>query len=227
MESTKDIKFEQSENTLMKKESEKNPKKKNTKKANLIFLLKKTKSKFYSMIQRIVKSCLNRKVKNLPRDFISNITISYNQEYLNKTILEIYQEFDLLPEYKVIEEEGWIKSQSKEIFTRFITMKVHNIFKEYIESHNYIKDCRYIKEKFSKKISLAYDYIARNYVKYYIGGEEDNTDSNSKICINSSDKQGKNANVNKDLYIIIDKNNNSICDKKNNDIIINENNYNK
>ena len=58
---------------------------KSSRKNNIDSLLKKVKGKFFKSINNCIKECLNIKIKKLPQKFITNITIKYNQKYLDKT----------------------------------------------------------------------------------------------------------------------------------------------
>ena len=82
-------------------------------------LLKKSKGKFFRAIYEGIKLCLNLRVYRLPQEFITNITIEYNKKYLNKKIIDIYNEFNLLPDYATLKEKGYIKASKKQHFEQF------------------------------------------------------------------------------------------------------------
>ena len=84
-----------------------------SRKSHIDSLLKKCKGKFFKTIHEIMNLSLNIVVKRLPQKFITNITIEYNQKYLKKNIIQLYQEFNILPDYKTIEEKGYIKTNRK------------------------------------------------------------------------------------------------------------------
>ena len=70
-----------------------------SRKSQIDSLLKKSKGKFFKTIHEVMNKCLNIFVKRLPQCFITNITIEYNQKYLSKTIIQVYQEFNNLPDF--------------------------------------------------------------------------------------------------------------------------------
>ena len=53
---------------------------KNSRKSNIDSLLKKCKGKFFKAIHDAIKLCLNLLVKRIPQQFITNITIEFNQK---------------------------------------------------------------------------------------------------------------------------------------------------
>ena len=69
-------------------------------KSQIDSLLKKCKGKFFKTIHDIMNRCMTIVVKRLPQFFITNISIEYNKKYFDKTVIQIYQEFNNFPEYK-------------------------------------------------------------------------------------------------------------------------------
>ncbi len=64
------------------------------------------------MIHEVIRHCLKIKIKRLPRKFISNINISFNKEYLNETVIVLYQKFKLLPALEVLQKNYLIKEET-------------------------------------------------------------------------------------------------------------------
>ena len=58
----------------------------------------------------------------MPQNFINNIKIEYNRQYLGKTITEIYLEFSILPPIKEILENKKIKKENTEILILFMNL---------------------------------------------------------------------------------------------------------
>ena len=94
---------------------------KHTRKSEVDSLLKKAKCKFFQTVHKIMKYCLNITVNRLPQVFITNITIEYNRNYLEKTIIQIYNEFDLIQNLKKIDDA--IRIKNKELFKIFSKYK--------------------------------------------------------------------------------------------------------
>ena len=111
-----------------------------SRKSHIDSLLKKSKGKFFKTIHEIMNSSLNIIVKRLPQKFITNITIEYNRKYLKKNIIEIYQDFNLLPDYHTRVEKGLIKSNRKEAFSEFCSYELTQLYNIYIDSQRYCKE---------------------------------------------------------------------------------------
>ena len=168
---------------------------KHTRKSEVDSLLKKAKCKFFQTVHRIMRYCLNITVNRLPQVFITNITIEYNRNFLEKTIIEIYNEFDLIQNLKKIDDV--IRIKNKELFKIFAKYKFYELYGEYIESQCYKKDVNKVINKNGKNIGTLYEFVSKNFIIYYLNNKtriikiesnEDkgynkfnNEDSNSKI----------------------------------------------
>ena len=129
-------------------------------------LLKKAKCKFFQIIHEIMRFCLSIRVKRLPQPFITNITIEYNRYYFEKTILQIYNEFNLISNFDQL-DDGKIKIKNKELFRDFSNYKLEDLYNVYIESQYYKKDLREIIEKSGKNIGILYEFVSKNLIYYY------------------------------------------------------------
>lgn len=83
----------------------------NLRKNHIDIIIKKVKIKLFKGIHEVLKYCLNININRLPQNFINNIKIEYNRQYLDKTISEIYLEFSILPSLKEILENKMIKKE--------------------------------------------------------------------------------------------------------------------
>ena len=159
-------------------------------------LLKKAKCKFFQIVHGIMKYCLSIKVKRLPQPFITNITIEYNRYYLEKTIIQIYKEFNLITN-KIIDDEI-IKIQNKELFKDFYKYKLEDLYNIYIESQCYKKDLNEIFIKNGKNIGILYEFVSKNLIYYYKNNKsktprkdeakESGNDSDDEINDNNGEK---------------------------------------
>jgi hypothetical protein len=168
---------------------------KHTRKSEVDSLLKKAKCKFFQTVHKIMRYCLNINVNRLPQVFITNITIDYNRNYLEKTIIQIYNEFDLIQNLKKIDDV--IRIKNKELFKIFSKYKFYELYGEYIESQCYKKDVNKVINKNGKNIGTLYEFVSKNFIIYYLSNKtriikiesnEDkeynkfnNEDTNSKI----------------------------------------------
>lgn len=154
-------------------------------------LLKKAKCKFFQIIHEIMRFCLSIRVKRLPQPFITNITIEYNRYYFEKTVLQIYNEFNLISNFDQL-DDGKIKIKNKELFRDFSNYKLEDLYNVYIESQSYKKDLKEIIEKSGKNIGILYEFVSKNLIYYY-------RNNKSKIPLkkesgeidNNSDKDNK------------------------------------
>lgn len=145
---------------------------KQSRKTQIDSILKKIKCKFFRMIHEIVKSCLNIKIKRLPQSFITNITIEYNKKYLNKTLLQIYQEYSIIPLNFYDSKNEYVKSELGELFFSFTSKNIKMIYNEYIKSQRFEKDFEDIKKKYGKQISLLYDFVSKNYLGFFLNNNK-------------------------------------------------------
>ena len=156
---------------------------KHSRKSEVDSLLKKAKCKFFQTVHNIMKYCLNITVNRLPQIFITNINIEYNRNYLEKTIIQIYNEFDLIQNVNIIEEidDNIIKIKNKELFKNFSKFKLYELYEEYIESQCYKKDIDKVKNKNGKNIGILYEFVSKNFIYYYMNNK------NKIVKINEND----------------------------------------
>ena len=170
---------------------------KQSRKCHVDSLLKKAKCKFFQLIHEIMKYCLKIRIKRLPQPFITNITIEYNRYYLEKTVFEIYQDFNLMLNLQKIDDEI-IKINNKELFKEFSNYKLDDLYNVYIESKSYQKDLKEIIAKNGKNIGILYEFVSKNLLSYYrynkskTSRKED--DKNKKENCNNSDEECKEKN---------------------------------
>lgn len=138
-----------------------------SRKSQIDSLLKKCKGKFFKTVHEVMNICLNVVVKRLPQFFITNITIEYNQKYLDKNIIQIYQEFNILPDYKTLIEKNMIKSNKEQYFKEFCSYSLINLYDVYCESRRFRKEIKETKAQEGKRIGLLYEFVSLNFSAYY------------------------------------------------------------
>ena len=168
---------------------------KHSRKSEVDSLLKKAKCKFFQSVHRIMKYCLNITVNRLPQEFITNITIEYNINYLEKTILQIYNDFDLIQNFEGIDDKI-IKIKNKELFKNFAKYKYYELYKVYIESQCYKKDINHVINKNGKNMGILYEFVSKNFIFYYINSKN----KISKIDEHANKKCRNYNNYNKKNY---------------------------
>jgi hypothetical protein len=136
-------------------------------KTHIDSLLKKCKSKCFKTIHEAVRQCLNCRVERLPQTFVTNIKIDYNKSFLDKTILQIYNEFGVLTSLSELIERKLIRRDKFEVFIEFISKPFRDIFESYITSKRFAEDTKFINQKEGDKFSHIFNYISTSFIKYY------------------------------------------------------------
>ena len=168
---------------------------KHSRKSEVDSLLKKAKCKFFQTVHKIMKYCLNITINRLPQEFITNITIEYNINYLEKTILQIYSDFNLIQNLEGIDDKI-IKIKNKELFKIFTKYKYYELYKEYTESQCYKKDINNVINKNGKNIGILYEFVSKNFIFYYMN----NKNKLTKLDENKNKKSRSYSNYNKKNY---------------------------
>ena len=129
----------------------------------------------------------------LPQVFITNITIEYNLNYLEKTIFQIYKEFDLIQNIELVDDEI-IKIKNKELFKIFTKYKFYELYEIYIESKCYQKDMNKVINKNGKNIGILYEFVSKNFIFYYMNSRNKilKIDEYSDKYQNNKEKNNKN-----------------------------------
>ena len=131
-------------------------------------LLKKCKGRFFKAINDCLRLCVKITIKRFPQSYITNISIEYNKKFLDFTLIDLYNYFNLLP-YSIeviLEKDYYIKG--KENFFKYILLsKVRNLYSEYIQSKRYKKEIDLIKRQKGSKIASLYEFVAQNFINYY------------------------------------------------------------
>ena len=139
-----------------------------SRKSHIDSLLKKSKGKFFKAIHDSLKICLNIIIKRLPQKFITNITIEYNQKFLNKKIIEIYKEFNILPSLKEIISKKLCNEDKIDILKEILNTDFYNLYETYIESDRFKRDINEVKTHDGKRNGILYEFVANNFCFYYL-----------------------------------------------------------
>ena len=175
----------------------------NSRKNRMDCLIKKIKTKYINAIHEAIKYCVNLNINKLPQYFITNIKIEYNKMYLNKTVEEIYTEFNILPSLNELINKNLIKQNKKELLIELMNSSLKDIYQYYLTSDLYKYHRLYIIKKEGENIGKLYDYVAMNICKYFLYNK-----GNKKIInYNNNKNVNNNNNNNNKMYQkeIIDK----------------------
>ena len=139
----------------------------NLRKNHIDIIIKKVKIKLFKGIHEVLKYCLNININRLPQNFINNIKIEYNRQYLDKTISEIYLEFSILPPIKEILENKMIKKENNEILILFMNSSLIDIIKIYLSSNLFVYDKKKLQRKSGLNDVILFDFVANNICDYF------------------------------------------------------------
>ena len=181
---------------------------KNTRKNRIDCIIKKVKTRYIKAIHESIKYCVNLYIHRLPQYFIANIKIEYNKMYLNKTVEEIYKEFNILPSLNELIEKNLIKKGKKELLIILMNSTLKEIYQYYLSSRLYKYYRMYIKNKEGESVAKLYDYIAQNICQYFLY----NKGNKKKKIINNLNNIENNQNLNNvknDINNINNKDNNN------------------
>ncbi len=133
-------------------------------------LLKKCKSKAFKNIYEALKKCLSIRLGRLPQLFITNIKIEFNKHYLDCTILEIYQEFNIIKSYEDLVAKGFVLEGRQKILEDFLNLSFKMVYEYYINSHQFKKDYLQVYEREGQSFAILFSYIAQIFIQYYQKG---------------------------------------------------------
>lgn len=141
-----------------------------TRKSNIDSILKKCKGKFCKAINDCLKKCTNeKKVFKIPHTFISNISIEKNKNIFAKSLIELYQEFNLPP--KNIDEfinEGKCTKGKENYFRYLLVTNISELYNLYTQSKRYKREVDIIKNNSGIKMMLLYKFVSENFINYYL-----------------------------------------------------------
>ena len=172
-----------------------------TRKLHIDSILKKCKGRFFKAINECVKKCLRINVPKFPQNFITNISIEYNQKFLDFTMGDLFSYFHLLP-YSLddIMEKNYCYKE-KEIYLKYIFLsKIGSLYFQYIQSKQYKRMIDLIKTKKGIKIAKLYQFVSDNFINYYVFSRAHIKKSNK----NGETEQNSNLEQSNEMYELIE-----------------------
>jgi len=166
-------------------------------------LLKKCKSKVFKTIHEALKKCLTIKLPRLPQKFITNIKIDFNKIYLEKTILEIYSEHNIIPSVEDFQNKQYLIEDKIDVFRDFLALTFKDVYEFYLNSKQYVKDYYNIGQREGENFAVLFNYISKVFIQYYIKSKG-NQPKTLKYKYNSNESdRSKNSNLDNNLDITL------------------------
>ena len=172
-------------------------------------LLKKAKGKFYKAIYNCLQKCVNIKIKKFPQPFITNISIEYNKRFLEFTIYNLYQYFNLMPYPMEIILQNNYCIKGKESYFKYIHLsRIDTLYSIYIQSNIFKKELELMKKKEGIKKAFLYQFVSENFLSYYYYSKphmkkhkiiKPNNNNNEKKKIENNENENININLNKNI----------------------------
>ena len=163
---------------------------KNSRKSYIDSVLKKCKGKFIKAVNECFQKCISIKVKCLPQEFITNISISYNKFFLNKKLIDVYKYFNLINEDTI--QEDHIFKDKIELFKYLCNSTISELYFLYLESKIHKREIIYIRELEGKKFAYLYQFVSDNFTLYYEYNKPNKKKEKSNGNIISSNMKNKN-----------------------------------
>ena len=132
-------------------------------------LLKKVKSKIFKTIYDSLKICLreNFRLQRLPQNFITDIKIDSNKSFINKSVLEIYEDHNIFLNLEDLVEKDFIKKDKLDLLKEFLSLSFTEVYHLYIGSRQYLKDTATVTKKEGDKFGELFKFIAVYFIDYY------------------------------------------------------------
>ena len=129
--------------------------------------LKKCKTKFSKALNEMIYNLLKfkRKKYKIPQKFVTNINIDTNKKYLNYSMLQIYEEYNVKIDLNELKND--FDDRKAQIFIYIMNKTYKNLFEEYLNSKKYLMDCITIRKIKGIKFEIIFKYVSKIFIKYY------------------------------------------------------------
>ena len=160
---------------------------KNSRKFHIDSILKKCKGRFFKAINDCFQKCINFEIKRLPQAFITNITISYNKFFMDKTLIEVYKYFNIINDDMVNNfENNYINEEKEELFKYLCKSTINDLYNSYLESKIHQREIHFVSVQEGKRFAYLYQFISDNFISYY----KNNKPNKKKNVIKESKEKG-------------------------------------
>ena len=201
-----------------------------TRRIHIDSMLKKCKGKFFKAVHDCLVQCVKISLRKLPQNYITNISIEYNKQFLGCTICNLYSYFNSTPySMETILKKNYCINGKESFFIYIFNSKVSDLYLSYLQSKRFKREINFMEKKRGLKVALLYQFIAQNFLNYYyfskphikkIKEQENNiTKSNNKISF--VDKKENDNNITKDNKVLLmSKNENGNNISKDNKVLL-------
>ena len=107
-----------------------------------------------------------RKKYKIPQKFVTNINIDTNKKYLNYSMLQIYEEYNVKIDLNELKND--FDDRKAQIFIYIMNKTYKNLFEEYLNSKKYLMDCITIRKIKGIKFKIIFKYVSKIFIKYYL-----------------------------------------------------------
>ena len=160
---------------------------KNSRKFHIDSILKKCKGKFFKTINDCFQKCINLEIKRLPQAFITNITISYNKFFMDKTLIEVYKYFNIINDDMINSfEKNYINKEKEELFKCLCKSTINDLYNSYLESRVHQREINFVSVQEGKRFAYLYQFISDNFISYY----KNNKPNKKRNIIKASKEKG-------------------------------------
>ena len=141
-----------------------------TRKTFIDSILKKCKGRFFKALHDCLKKCTKKgeELKRIPQNFITDISVESNKYILDKSLFELYQYFNNIPEnIKDFIENGKCLKGKEQLYKYLFSCKISELYILYIQSKRFKKEVISIKEKSGFEMMILYQFVSLNFVNYF------------------------------------------------------------
>jgi hypothetical protein len=108
---------------------------------------------------------------------------------LEKTILEIYREHNIIPSIEEFISKKYLIEDKIGVFRDFLGLTFKNVFEYYVNSKQYVKDYYHIQNREGEKFAILFNYISKIFIQYYTKskGNRPKKEKIQSVNLNSDD----------------------------------------
>ena len=135
----------------------------------MIVFWKNAKANFAKPLMIAWKNVLTKKKSLKFHTLLFHISIEKNKNIFTKSLIELYQEFNL-PPINIDEfiNEGKCTKGKENYFRYLLVTNISELYNLYTQSKRYKREVEIIKNNSGLKMMLLYKFVSENFIKYYL-----------------------------------------------------------